>query len=395
MQFSTPSKQENARLDFSALDVSPVSEQDSSTDTDTSSVASEVELSDSNSTLSISGGSGIEHYDSEGEAWDEDTEVELNQSEDCNVLPNISLDGCDGGDPVARAAHFNSQRVHEHSTLSVKEAILEVMNLYLKNKQSKRSLNRCIKTMCKLLPANYNLPTSSLKILKYIQSLAPPVTASKHYYCTSCLYYHGTDNSGRCEVCEDVTEFNYFYYFDIASLLKYYFETRNLAAIFDQVNDNPETIDGLKTLRDGSVYKRLNLHRSKYDANLIVNSDDVRIRKGSPKELWLLLCTIAEVPLHLQKSYITVIGVWYDEPKPDMHTFLKPYAEQMKILHEEGFQWSHPSTKEIQTTRVLQPLCVCDAPARAKIQNLMGFNSRYVLPSWQFSNMITHKMYLY
>ena len=74
-------------------------------------------------------------------------------------------------------------------------------------------------------------------------------------------------------------------------------------------------------MKDGSVYKLLNANKNRYDVNIIFGSDGVMIRKGSTKELWLAMFTIAEVPIHFQASFLTVVGVWYGQKKTDMKTF--------------------------------------------------------------------------
>jgi hypothetical protein len=138
---------------------------------------------------------------------------------------------------------------------------------------------------------------------------------------------------------------------------------------------------GLQHLKDGSVYKNINHDRGEYDVNIILNSDGVRIKKGSRKELWLAMFTIAELPEHLQKSFLSVCGVWYDVKKPDMKTFLRPFSEEMVSLDQadenNGVSWNHPDTGEVHHSRVRLPVAILDAPARAITQNLMNFNSKY------------------
>ncbi|KAJ1520356.1 hypothetical protein ONE63_003491 [Megalurothrips usitatus] len=84
-----------------------------------------------------------------------------------------------------------------------------------------------------------------------------------------------------------------------------------------------------------------------------------------------------EVPIHLRPSFILVVGVWYDKPKPNMNSFLKPLSEKLRALHTKGVKWEHPSTSELHESRVTVPLCVADAPARAKAQNILGHNGKY------------------
>lgn len=327
--------------------------------------------------------------DSASSGNEEDETAESSSSEEDEVLPTCDPEFCgpivdveesDRAASFTQAAVLNTVKIHSHSDLSVNEGILQIMDLHVKNRQSKSGLDRSIKTICNLLPENHNLPTSSYEILKYIQSLAPPIPAVAHFYCKRCLFYHGPTIVGLCEICEVQTDFGQFFCFDIAALLKFFFENRNLGSIMDaeqaRTNVNPQV---LKTLRDGIVYQDLNRNRSQYDVNLIYNSDGVRIRKGG-KELWLAMVTIVEVPIHLQKSFLTIIGVWYDERKPNMMTFLKPFVETVETLdagNDSGIEWTHPVTKEKHRSCVRLLVGVLDAPARAISQNVMHFNSVY------------------
>lgn len=280
---------------------------------------------------------------------------------------------------LTNACALNDVKIHEYNDLSVNEGIVKIMDLYIQNKLSKAGLERSIETVCSLLPEDHNLPTSSHLILEYIESLAPQVPGTIHYYCDSCLFYHGTDKVGDCTICGAGSTFGQFFNFSVAALIKFFFENRNLASILDSETTNNSDQTGLKHLKDGSVYKDLNRDRGKYDVNVILNSDGVRIRKGSRKELWLVMFTIAELPEHLKKSFLSVIGVWYDIKKPDMKTLLRPFAEEMESLDQAGggVSWIHPITKEVHYSRVRLLVTVLDAPARAITQNTMHFNSKY------------------
>lgn len=100
--------------------------------------------------------------------------------------------------------------------------------------------------------------------------------------------------------------------------------------------------------------------------------------KSSQSHCWPLMCTIAELPEHLRESFLFVIGIWYDnECKPSMNMFLKPFCAKLRIYYEVGITWVHPQTKKIKTSKIVAPLIIADAPARAEVQNIMNFNGRY------------------
>lgn len=334
-----------------------------------------------------------ESSDSDQEVEEESTEDSEGSDEDDSVIvPDTLLLGaheqtldeseCEdsaSNNPIeSKSQIFQNVKIHSLSHLSVNEGIQHIMNLYLQNKLSKAGLGRALKTICALMPEDHNLPQTSFEVLNYIESLAPPVSASRHYYCRECLYYHGSEIVGNCEICRVETEFDFFFNFDIAELIQFFFESRNLASIMDGADVRGDNLFEYRTLRDGSVFKSLNRNRNKYDVHVVANSDGVRIRKGA-YELWLAMFTIVEVPIHMQKSFLTVLGVWYAEKKPSMLTFLKPFAEKMETLDGDGcgVKWTHPETKEQHISCVRLLVTVLDAPARGMVQNSMLFNSVY------------------
>ncbi|KAE8742012.1 hypothetical protein FOCC_FOCC012453 [Frankliniella occidentalis] len=182
------------------------------------------------------------------------------------------------------------------------------------------------------------------------------------------------DTGSEKDIISTAQTFNNIKIFEGANL-SYYFEKRNLAAAIDLRKVNYDT--SLKDLTDGSIYKSINRNRNRYDVNIILNADGVRIRKTTDNELWIVLGTIAEVPVHLQRSFMIILGVWYGPHKPDMNTYLKPFAEKMRLLDREGVFWKNPSTGNIEESLVRLAVVVCDAPARAMIQNLLYFSGRY------------------
>lgn len=76
----------------------------------------------------------------------------------------------------------------------------------------------------KLLPLNNALPHSKYQFLKYFYDFAPEIKEKNHYYCHSCLFYHGeTKPTIRCSNCQKSNEYMYFYKFDIIEKIKCFF----------------------------------------------------------------------------------------------------------------------------------------------------------------------------
>ncbi|KAK3921082.1 Baculoviral IAP repeat-containing protein 1a [Frankliniella fusca] len=295
---------------------------------------------------------------------------------------DIDLDTNTNADNVRllqKALSLNNVKVHDYCELSVNEGILNVMDLYIQNNMSKADVQREVKSLCQFLPENHSMPISAHNIFKYILSLSPPMNSKLHYYCSECLFYYGIEDEKLCEVCGVESESGHFFEFDLSVITKYLFECRDLASVIDKQHqrNSQEDPTGYKDVKDGSAYKSLNVDRNKYDLNFIVNTDGVRIRKSSSKELWLIMICPVEVPVHLRKSFTVVVGVWYDTAKPNMNTFMRPLAKSMQLFSDRGIDWTHPQTGQTHMSKVILLMTVADAPARAMVQNLMRFNGKY------------------
>lgn len=157
------------------------------------------------------------------------------------------------------------------------------------------------------------------------------------------------------------------------------FENRNLATKLKSptlLRDENVIAD----ITDGSEYIRVNSrdNKHKYDLTLILNTDGLSLVKSAKSHCWPLMFTIAELPEHLRELFIVTVGLWYDDDcKPSMNTFLWPFCLKFKKYFEDGIHWIDRTTGENITSRIVAPLIIADAPARAQIQNILNFNGHY------------------
>ncbi|KAK3917263.1 putative ATP-dependent helicase IRC20 [Frankliniella fusca] len=359
--FSTPKKNGDALIDFHPL-LSPVcSESSNLGEMDNSSDSAESSMQ---SACSIS---FLQNLSKENENSSSSDSEEDSLTDRCFKAEEKSF--------VEMAKIWSTTPLFYGSHKTVNDGILSVMDLHINNLESKSGLDRMLKTISDLLPKGHLLPSSAHLILQYVEGLAPNLSVTTHYFCKNCFMYCSNDDS-ECPICSKHTEKGIFYCFDIEDVARSWFQERNLAAMMDKsrIGSNTESV---RDIQDGSIYKALNVERGRYDVNLILATDGVRIRKNSKRELWLLMVTPVEVPIHLRQSFTTINGIWYNDEKPkNMNCFFKPFSEQMKNIHErKGIEWTHPQSKEVKKSQLKAPLVVADAPARAKVQNIMNYNS--------------------
>lgn len=111
---------------------------------------------------------------------------------------------------------------------------------------------------------------------------------------------------------------------------------------------------------------------------LLFNTDVLSVIKSSKSHCWPLMVVITEIPPHLRESFLTIVGLSYDQNKmPPMNLFLKTFVDKLNECFTEGMSWIHPSIVETIVSKIVVCLIVADAPARAKIQNVLNFNGRF------------------
>ena len=268
---------------------------------------------------------------------------------------------------------LGSCSLYSTTDITQDEAILKVLNIYLKNNCIKSCLNDIITLICELLPRDNTMPSSIWQTISHVNSLAPPLEYVKHYYCSKCLVYFGLEMLPTCEVCHTDNSNGVFYEFDIENMVRVLFEGRNIAALIDRQAER-EVQDGvISDIQDGSSYKKVNQNRSKYDLTLVLGTDGLKLRKSSTQEVWLLMAMPIEVPANVREHFITIIGVWCDSQQPLMNTFL---CAKFKDIQLRGVAWRHPVSDEEHKSKVTAPLVIADAPARAKVQNISNFNGK-------------------
>lgn len=333
--------------------------------------------------ISLSGdSSGNESINSNGDL-DESCELSSNCSN--NINDNDASD-IEWNDDYSNDDNDNSKfdyMLYKNSTMSVDQGVLELMNFYINHKLTKAALKEMLRIVCNMLPRDNQMPRTVFKLFQYVKNIAPPCNVNKHFYCKKCLHYIGciNDKIFKCSSCNaNKNDISFFFEFDIHDQVKYMFENRNLATKLKSAPTLLRDENIISDITDGSEYIRVNSrdNRHKYDLTLILNTDGLSLVKSAKSHCWPLMFTIAELPEHLRESFIVTVGLWYDDDcKPSMNTFLRPFCLKFKKYFEDGIHWVDQTTGENITSRIVAPLIIADAPARAQIQNILNFNGHY------------------
>lgn len=110
-----------------------------------------------------------------------------------------------------------------------------------------------------------------------------------------------------------------------------------------------------------------------YSLTLLGHTDGISTSDSSNISLWPLEFVIAELPPNLRFKFVIVNGIWIDESKPYMNTFMKPFVKEVQDINRNGgVKWIHPKSKEEVSTYISVPAFAADAPARAGLQNILS-----------------------
>ncbi|XP_043271923.1 uncharacterized protein [Venturia canescens] len=74
----------------------------------------------------------------------------------------------------------------------------------------------------------------------------------------------------------------------------------------------------------------------------------------------------------MRKRYIILAGIYVDERKPILNSFLAPIVEELRFFHETGIVWKPDGVENI-TSKFVTTTCVVDSVARYEILNMRSF----------------------
>jgi len=273
----------------------------------------------------------------------------------------------------------SSPALYSNSYMTVDTAVLHLVNIYIANNKTKACLINDLRFLTFALPKPNRMPKTVFKVFEYVKQRAPPFKVIRHYCCKVCQFYYGTNKKRLCKACNSDIGYILFVEIDIISQIQYLFECKHLADTLDSAFQHRNTDTNIiSDITDGSEYKRTNINRKQYDITLMLNTDGACIKKSSTASLWPICFMIAKVSPHLRRFFLTCVGIWYADTKPEMNTYLRPLCLKLRSCFKEGgITWTHPRTNMSYKSLIRVPLIIADAPARAMVLNMQNHNSKY------------------
>ncbi|XP_034237158.1 uncharacterized protein LOC117642758 [Thrips palmi] len=333
---------------------------------DHSSVDSVSEFDSSTSPSAESEGSS-----NESELCPSSSNSECDVPEEVECSLDSSAESCPASDSDSDKEDFFE--LYSGCDFSVDEAVLDILTDSIKNRETQESLKCHFQTLLKYLPKRNNMPKTYSQLTNHVLRLVPDYFEKPVPYCGECLLL--LDSENRCPVasCESEKVSN-FYMFSLKDQIRFFFEHGNLASFLKQ----REASDGvIRDITDGSQYIKVKV-KGEFSITLMIYTDGVTIRKSSKTKFWPLMVVICEVPPHIRHRFIIICGIWCDTRDAPMNTFLQPIVELVNEIDSEGgVLWKHPDSGEECRSVVRAPVICADAPARAKIQNLISHNGNF------------------
>jgi len=201
-----------------------------------------------------------------------------------------------------------------------------------------------------------------------------------HYFCADekCMNYFGPIVPDSCSSCgcsyrgnSDLCRDSYMFVLPLTEQLTHIFNNdNNLTSLLSKRKQNDELSD----IVDGKTYKK---HCCGSQVTLQFNCDGAPIFKSSKFSIWPLLCAVNELPMSIRNCNVMMHTLWFGRFKPCVSTFLQPFVSEIIMLYNNGFHFIHTATNVTHTFFVNATLCICDAPARAMVQNFTQFNGAF------------------
>ena len=218
-----------------------------------------------------------------------------------------------------------------------------------------------------------------------------------HFYCPTCKNYlglynpnvHAADSTYTCTYCVPIVprsssmllKNNFFFLCKkIAPQLTHFFEKRNLWKLIEKGKCRLISTENIRSeIYTGELYKKLkDFVTNSYNFTMAFNTDGVQVFKSSKFSIWPLFCTINELDFDKKAHFIVLNALWFGIQKPNPNAFCRPFVDETKLLFKDGFKWIDKHANGIErVSRILFPICVADAPARAMLLNFMQYNGSY------------------
>lgn len=200
-----------------------------------------------------------------------------------------------------------------------------------------------------------------------------------HIYCPECLEYLTTEQCGsesiqcpRCTATHKLSDLlksgSFFLTVDIDAQVRQLLPSGKLS--HNRAGRSYDASD----ITESAAYSRLPMTDD--DISVTWNTNGVPLFESSGHSVWPLLLQVNELPYKERVQKLLLFGLWFGVKKPNMDSFLKPFAQTMNRLSSEGVAWTTEGGLS-KTCRVYVGPCSVDNVARCMVMNMSQFNGSH------------------
>ena len=276
------------------------------------------------------------------------------------------------------------QPLYPEAPISLGTFMLLFTSFTMKHSLSSDGILQLLNIFSYVLPKGHTLCTSLYDYKKFFTNLRNPLV--KHFYCPHCLGYLKSSAELKCPYsgCEkelNDNEVMYFLEMLVESQLKILYAQTGFYEKL-QHRFRRQSRDGIyEDVYDGSLYKSYwendgPLSKPE-NISFTFNTDGAPVFKSSKVSIWPLFMVINELPykLRMLKEHMILAGLWFGPHKPNMGTYLSPFLDCFKRLHE-GIQCFAPSLGTFMCKAYLL-FGTADLPARCLLCNGVQYNGSF------------------
>lgn len=269
-----------------------------------------------------------------------------------------------------------------------KTNVAEVLLLTIKL-ASKHSLTLvALRDIFQMLNSIFNidfLPTTTFMINKLMD--VDTKCLSYHLVCLECNAYLGKEtkfkHTVKCScgaVLKSSKTGSFFIEIDIKDQLRKILSNEVITdSLKERFHRTKTNINAFEDVYDGEIYKEFSanndLSLNQYNFSYTLNTDGCKAADHSKVTIWPVYLMLHELPDHLRKKNMILVGLWVAKEEPPMNIFLDPFVHQANELSTAGFQWYH-NDQQVTSKLFLLGCCV-DSVARCAMLNMKQYNGYY------------------
>lgn len=242
--------------------------------------------------------------------------------------------------------------------------------------------NSSYKNMENMAKVLNTTPNTSVKVPSTAYMIKKCIPAKIKYEfqikCPACSNFITSEkNETLCTLCNlpiKTSKCDYFVTMNLQQQLKLTVEK-----YFDEILAYGENIVKLNTISDlhnANVFKTT---QKKWPLSkilpLIINTDGVKVFRGSTDSLWLIQISQAFLPPEIRfiHTNILILAAHFGKTKPKMHDFFYPVLKELHEINQNGGMQIIRNGKEYKFVPLVIGCC-CDLPAKDDVQGMVGFS---------------------